>query len=182
MGPMPLRPTVVYLALVALAATTCASGSGSAATVGVPATNATTAPLLPVDAVELPDVDLATFRQLLSQLRGTPVVVNVWASWCGPCRHEAPHLADAAETYGDRVQFLGIDILDSRGSARGFIREFGWTYPSLFDATGTVRDGLGLLGQPDTVFFDQRGHELARVTGPIAPEELTKRLEQLTAG
>src|SRR5438094_202055 len=59
----------------------------------------------------LPQLDPARFRQLLAQLRGKPVVVNIWASWCGPCIAEAPDLAAAAREFQGRVQFLGVDVL-----------------------------------------------------------------------
>lgn len=81
-------------------------------------------------------------------------MVDVWASWCAPRRDEAPILAGANRSYGDRVRFIGVDILDERGSARAFMREHGWTYPSVYDPSGAIRDGLGLLGQPVTLFYD----------------------------
>lgn len=182
MTPMPLRRAALLLLVLAVGSAACSNGStrddGAAA---IPARNATTASLLPTDAAALPDIDLAAFRRLLDELRGTPVVVNVWGSWCGPCRTEAPSLAAASRTYGDRVQFLGIDILDSRDSARAFMHRYGWRYPSLFDPTAAVRDGLGLLGQPDTIFYGANGREVSRWTGPIPAEELTKRVQQLIA-
>lgn len=138
---------------------------------GVPAANATTAALLPTTVDALPDADLATFRSLLDQVRGTPLVVNVWASWCGPCQEEAPRMAAAARANPD-VQFLGIDILDTRVSGRAFLTEHGWTFPSLFDATGAIRDGLGLLGQPVTLFYGADGTLVSSYTGPIPEEEL----------
>jgi thiol-disulfide isomerase/thioredoxin len=142
----------------------------------VPAGNAATATLLPTDAFALPEFDLARYDRLLGQLEGTPVLVNFWGSWCEPCRDEAPHLASAHESYGDRVQFLGVDILDAREGARGFMREFGWTYPSVFDPPASIRDGLGLLGQPVTLFYDAAGDLVDRWVGPIPPDELEQRI------
>ena len=98
------------------------SPDDAAATPARPAQNAVTAPLLPTHVAELPSFDVQTYQELLTQLRGTPVVVNVWAAWCGPCQAEAPLLLAASGTYGDRVQFLGVDILDSRDGARGIHR------------------------------------------------------------
>ena len=94
---------------------------------------------------------------MIARQRGTPVLVNIWASWCGPCRQEAPFLAAANRTYGDRVRFVGVDILDERGSARDFIRASGWTYPSVYDPSGAIRDALGVIGQPATLFYDADG-------------------------
>lgn len=134
---------------------------------------------LPTEPTALPEFTLADYRLALGQLRGTPVVVNVWASWCGPCREEAPLLAAANETYGDRVRFIGVDILDERGSARDFMREYGWTYPSVFDPSGAIRDGLGLLGQPVTLFYDASGELVDTWTGPLTEERLDANLHAI---
>jgi thiol-disulfide isomerase/thioredoxin len=183
MRPVTLRRSVLAIVVLGLAGGACAE-AGTGAGPGrspVPAGNATTAALLPSDAFALPQFDLAAYERLLGQLTGTPVVVNVWGSWCAPCRDEAPDLARAHAEYGDRVQFLGVDILDARESARGFMREFGWTYPSVFDPPAAIRDGLGLLGQPTTLFYDETGALVDRWVGPIPAEELERRLEELTA-
>lgn len=145
----------------------------------MPAANASTASLLPTNVLALPSFDYAKFQELLGQLRGTPVLVNVWASWCGPCQAEAPHLADAAERFGSKVQFLGVDILDSRPSARSFMEREGWTYPSVYDETGSIRDQLGFIGQPVTAFFDASGTLVSSWSGPVTPEILTRRLQDL---
>jgi thiol-disulfide isomerase/thioredoxin len=177
---MPLRRTVLGVALTVCIAGACTAGDGSdGAHVAIPAQNATSAALLPTDAAELPDVDPASFDRLLEQLRGTPVVVNIWGSWCGPCRREAPLLADASDRYGDRVQFIGIDILDSRTAAVEFMTQYGWRYPSLYDATGAVRDHLGLLGQPDTLFYDGSGSLEFRLAGPLTPSVLGRHVRAL---
>jgi cytochrome c biogenesis protein CcmG/thiol:disulfide interchange protein DsbE len=83
----------------------------------------------------LPEFTLAEYERTLDGLRGTPLLVDIWASSCGPCREEAPLLASAHETYDDRVRFVGVDILDERDSARAFMREVGWTYRSVYDPT-----------------------------------------------
>lgn len=146
---------------------------------GEPALNATEAPLLPTDAQALPDVDPERFEALLSQLRGTPVLVNVWGSWCGPCTREAPALRAASEKYGDRVQFLGIDILDDRPSAREFMSRYGWRYPSLFDVRGAVRDALGYIGQPITLIYDERGDLSFEWQGEVSGERLDAELQKV---
>jgi cytochrome c biogenesis protein CcmG, thiol:disulfide interchange protein DsbE len=128
--------------------------------------------LLPADPTQLPTMTYAEFETLLVQLRGTPIVVNIWASWCGPCIDEAPDLADAADRYEGRVQFIGVDILDNRESARDFIREFGWTYPSVFDPIGEIRDRLGLFGQPVTLFYDGGGERVSVWIGATTPQIL----------
>jgi thiol-disulfide isomerase/thioredoxin len=145
-----------------------------------PASNVATAALLPTSVDALPALDLAGFRELLGQVRGTPLVVNVWASWCGPCQEEAPRMA-AAAAGNPGVQFLGVDILDTRSDARGFLAEHGWTFPSVFDATGAIRDGLGLLGQPVTLFYAADGSLASTYTGPIPEAELTARIAAITS-
>ncbi|HZD80985.1 MAG TPA: TlpA disulfide reductase family protein [Actinomycetota bacterium] len=177
------RPPAILIVL-CLGAGSCASSPPAAGSAipSRPASNATTAALLPVDALSLPTFDVDRYRQLIDQLRGTPVVVNIWASWCGPCREEAPHLAAAARHLGASVQFLGVDILDSRTSARSFIERYGWTYPSLFDETGAIRDQLGLIGQPATVFYDATGRVVSTWSGAISADLLTRRLQQIRAG
>ncbi len=139
---------------------------------GSPARNAATAPLLPTHVAELPTFDVQMYQELLTQMRGTPVVVNVWAAWCGPCQAEAPLLHAASRTYGDRVQFLGVDILDSRDGARGFIDDHGLMYPSVFDPSGAIRDSLGMIGQPVTVFYDADGNVVKAYPGQLTQTAL----------
>ena len=185
MRPVSSPRAIALILVTAIAATSCSqssTGRGPGTRSPVPAGNAADATLLPADAFALPEFDLDRYEQLLGQLGGTPVLVNFWGSWCAPCRDEAPHLASAHASYGDRVQFLGVDILDARQGAREFMREFGWTYPSVFDPPAAIRDGLGLLGQPVTLFYDADGELVDRWVGPIPPDELTMRLDSLAAG
>jgi len=174
---------IVIAVVVALAAASCGGGhgSGSSPTSG-PAVNATHAELLPTDVYELPDFTFARFHQLLTQLRGTPVVVNVWGSWCAPCREEGPRLAAAARKYGHDVQFIGVDVQDTKDGGRGFIRDMGWTYPSVFDPTpqGDIYVQLGYLGVPDTIFYDAAGRKLDDHSGPISASQLEEGIHKIT--
>jgi cytochrome c biogenesis protein CcmG, thiol:disulfide interchange protein DsbE len=142
--------------------------------VGPAAQNASTAALLPTHVAELPTFDVDTYQRLLTQLRGTPVVVNVWAAWCGPCKAEASLLRSASRTYGDRIQFLGVDILDSLEGARGFIADHDLTYPSVFDPSGAIRDSLGMIGQPVTVFYDAGGDVAQTWEGQLSQAALAR--------
>jgi cytochrome c biogenesis protein CcmG/thiol:disulfide interchange protein DsbE len=145
-------------------AASCAGGRGGPSTssslqlgTSPDATNATRAALLPTNRFALPDLTPATFQELLGQLKGTPVVVNFWASWCGPCRQEGPGLARVARQYGHRVQFIGVDLKDHTQPAQIFIRDFGYPYPSVADPQGAIQRSFGFYGQPVTVFLARDG-------------------------
>ena len=136
-------------------------------------------PLLPSSPTALPQFDPARFHELLSELQGKPVVVNIWASWCGPCIVEAPGLARAARDYQGRVQFLGVDILDQRTPAQAFIRKYGWIYPSVFDSTGAIRDDLGFVGQPVTIVIDSSGKSVFTASGAVSEGTLREELNKV---
>ena len=135
---------------------------------------------LPDSPEALPLVDMAGYRELLSGLDGTPVVVNVWASWCAPCRDEAPLLGRASNSHPD-VQFVGVDIQDSKDGAIGFIRHYAIPYPSLFNPSADIRDSLGLPGQPDTLFYDANGILQSQILGPLDQAALDQGLAKITA-
>jgi thiol-disulfide isomerase/thioredoxin len=178
---LPRRPLVVLALAVAFLAGCTGSGgpTGAPEPMGLPAGNATEVPGLPTTVDALPDVDPAGYRQLLGELRGTPVLVNVWASWCTPCVSEIPRLVEAHERYGTRVQFLGIDLLDNRSGAQAFIRDLDMTYPSVFDPSGAVRDSLGLFAPPVTLFYDRRGRLVATSYGEISDTDLQSNLRAI---
>lgn len=169
-------------AVLAVAATGCSGDGATTVTPKVSAANAAEASLLPTAADALPTFDFAKFEDLGAQLNGVPVVVNIWSSWCGPCRTEAPELAAAAATYGSQVQFLGVDILDNRGDAASFIRQYHWSYPSLYNASGDIRDKLGFVGQPETLFYDSAGHVVSTWIGPITADQLDQHIAAITPG
>ena len=127
-----------------------------------------TAPLL------VGDGDLA-----LADLKGKPIVLNFWASWCAPCKDEAPLLQDAHERFGDRVTFLGVDIRDARSDALEFVEEYGLTYPSVRDEGMRVYADYGLTGQPETFFIDSDGVLVEHVPGPVDGESLSRALDVL---
>lgn len=97
----------------------------------------------------LPLQQLLTLPQLpLRQLRGRPVVLNFWASWCIPCKEEAPRLNAAAQAHAGTVVFLGVDVQDLITDARRFLRHHGVRYASVHDNAGSTYDGYGLTGVP----------------------------------
>jgi thiol-disulfide isomerase/thioredoxin len=117
-------------------------------------------------ATDLPDLTLSCLgggRDVdLARLTGTPTVINVWASWCAPCRAELPLLARADQAYGVRVRVLGIDFDDSAPDhAIDLARTSGVTYPLLVDRAGETRKPFGVVGLPQTVFVDAQGRMVA---------------------
>lgn len=98
------------------------------------------------------------YRARIAALRGYPVVVNVWASWCGDCRFEFPMFQRLAARLGKRVAFMGIDSADSDDAARTFLGEEPLPYPSFTDPGNSLAESLGVShGLPDTAFYDRRG-------------------------
>jgi thiol-disulfide isomerase/thioredoxin len=98
------------------------------------------------------------FRAQLSELRGHPVVVNKWASWCGPCRYEVPFLQRASVRYGRQVAFIGIDGGDAQDAARAFLRAHWLSYPSFADPHEQIARTIDAPNNyPITVYLDRRG-------------------------
>src|SRR3954470_4348318 len=100
----------------------------------------------------------AAFKARLASLRGHPVVVNQWASWCGPCRAEFPHFQRLSLSLGKRVAFLGVDAMDNDGDAAAFLKRSPIAYPSYKDGDGKVAqvfNGVGPL--PKTIFYSRSG-------------------------
>jgi cytochrome c biogenesis protein CcmG, thiol:disulfide interchange protein DsbE len=106
----------------------------------------------------------------LSKLRGHPVVVNVWASWCGPCRSEFPHLQSQAAKHGEEVAFLGVDTQDSDDAARTFLEEFPVPYPSISDPDRDVEAAVRAVGLPVTAFYGPDGELRYTKQGPYTDE------------
>lgn len=104
----------------------------------------------------------ADFRRRLRALRGHPVVVNVWGSWCGPCKLEFPHFQEAVRRRGRDVAFLGINLIDNREKAEAFLRTRPVPYYSLEDGNGgiTREAAPGIKGAPHTIFYDAEGRRV----------------------
>jgi cytochrome c biogenesis protein CcmG, thiol:disulfide interchange protein DsbE len=104
----------------------------------------------------------------LASLRGRAVVLNFWASWCGPCKDEAPLLQQASQRWrGKGVAFVGVDVKDFRGDARKFLERYGVTYPNVHDGKGSTIGRYGVTGYPETYFIDARGRVRYRIAGPV---------------
>jgi cytochrome c biogenesis protein CcmG/thiol:disulfide interchange protein DsbE len=116
----------------------------------------------------------------LAQLRGKPLVVNFWASWCGPCKDEAPVLQRTYERYrGQGLVVLGIDVKDFREDARRFMRRYGLTYPVVYDGKGSTIGRWGLQGYPETFFVDRTGKLVGeRIAGAVDIERNREAFER----
>jgi cytochrome c biogenesis protein CcmG/thiol:disulfide interchange protein DsbE len=113
----------------------------------------------------------------LDGLRGRPVVLNFWATWCVPCASEHPVLVAAARGAGD-AQFLGIVFDDQEAAVQAWLRRSGSAYPSLMDPGGKVAIAYGISGVPETFFVDRRGVVVAKHVGPLDPDTLRRRLAE----
>lgn len=101
---------------------------------------------------------VSAFHRTLASVRGYPVVINKWGSWCGPCRFEFPDFQQASVQFGRRVAFLGLDGADNSGDAEGFLRRFPVTYPSFEDPSEDIARSLHVPnGYPETLFLDRQG-------------------------
>lgn len=113
----------------------------------------------------------------LADLRGRPVIVNFWASWCGPCIEEFPLLRDAAARYEtDGLAVVGIVYRDRSEAAREFMQRQGGTWPAAMDPGERVATAYGVVGPPETYFIDRDGIIVARNIGQIAPAMLDAQL------
>jgi cytochrome c biogenesis protein CcmG/thiol:disulfide interchange protein DsbE len=132
----------------------------------------------------LVDLTPAAFEGELRSLRGYPVVLNVWAQWCGPCREEFPLLRTAAARYGTRIAFLGVnvDAASSRGRAERFLREQPTAYPSVTDPDERIARRLEASGRPSTVFLDPQGRIVTVRQGAYARLEDLERDLRMYAG
>jgi cytochrome c biogenesis protein CcmG/thiol:disulfide interchange protein DsbE len=115
----------------------------------------------------------------LAVLRGTPVLINVWASWCVPCRDEAPELARFDRQMHERAPLVGIDFQDDRSEALAFIREFRWRFPNVRDPRGKLGGRYGLVGLPTTFVIDGQGRIARALTGAQTYEELVSAVEEV---
>jgi len=130
-----------------------------------------------------PDFSIDLFQGgtlTLSDLVGKPIVINFWASWCGPCRDEAPGLEKTWRLYKDQgVVFVGIDVRDTEADARAFLKEFGISYPNGPDSNNRIAVSYGLTGVPETVFVNREGRVVRRILGPLTEGKLREYVEEI---
>jgi cytochrome c biogenesis protein CcmG/thiol:disulfide interchange protein DsbE len=125
------------------------------------------------------DGGLEAYEAQIGELEGTPIVVNKWASWCGPCRFEFPFFQSQVLEHGTEIAFLGVDTDDSVDAAETFLAELPLPYPSFADPDSEIADELGLREFPSTVFYDSAG-EIAYVRrgGYGSEEELAADVDE----
>lgn len=141
----------------------------------------------PAERAEMPAVSGVTIEGKpidLADLRGRVVVLNVWGSWCAPCRAEAPDLARVSrETFDQGVRFVGIDVRDNPAAARAFSRSFRIPYPSIDDQSGRILAAFAgvvpVSAVPSTIFVDRQGRIAARVVGGIDATTLRQAIADL---
>ena len=185
-----LRTWIGALALAAaLGLPGCGSGGGGDAVAAPDYERALAGSPAPLAALyrqgnQLLGGEVEAYEQRIESLRGYPVVVNVWASWCGPCRLEFPAFQRMAAEYGKRVAFLGVDSQDSDEAARTFLRDNPVPYPSYTDPDEEITAAIGATrGLPVTAIYDRRGELIHFSYVPyVETEDLRADIERCALG
>ena len=112
----------------------------------------------------------------IEKLRGKPVILNFWATWCGPCYEEHPTLVANARNLQPGVQFIGVVFNDDEDKILRFLAERGTAYPTLLDAQGKTAIAYGVGGVPETFFLNPKGTIVAKFEGPLTTEALQTEL------
>lgn len=168
------RPPAILLVVLAIGAAAAAARRGASPSPVVVEDGTREAPQF-----VLPDLVDAGGVVRLADHRGTPVVLNFWASWCVPCRNEMPVLARVSDEFAGEVAFLGVDHQDVRDDGLALVREAGVRYPSGFDPQGRTASSFGLRGMPTTVFIGANGEVLATSLGELTEPELRTSIVDL---
>ena len=157
---------------VVTAATACGQDDTETMRPGSAPTGADALPSLRRDANELLGGGVPGFHARLAGLRGHPVVVNQWASWCGPCRYEFPFFAALARRYEGRVAFLGVNSKDNDDDARAFLKRYPVPFPHFADPEGEIaRVFRGGRAFPTTAYYDANGELVFTHAGSYATED-----------
>lgn len=127
---------------------------------------------------DLPATTSEEFEAHLADI-DRPVVVNVWASWCLPCRAEAPLLNAAFAQYGDEVEFIGVDVQDNQKDAKAFLAEFGLDFDHFFDRSRDVPNFYGGIGTPITFFFGPNGELVKTHNGILDERTLALNIDEV---
>lgn len=187
MTPRTVRLTLWLLALAAavvfaglnLGVTLKGGAGGPESTEAAPSLAGKPAPDFRLPTLEPYRAEWGETLALEDFLSERPLVVNFWASWCVPCRREAPLLEAAWQRHRGRVQFIGVNFQDQEAEALKFIEEFGQSFPSGADPRGEVGVAFGLFGVPTTYFIRPDGMIRAQKVGELSEEELDAYLKEL---
>lgn len=114
----------------------------------------------------------------LTDLKGKPALIDFWASWCEPCREEAPEVARLSRSLHGQAAVVGIDYTDREDSARSFLRQYGWTFPVLSDPNGTYGARYGFSALPTTLVLDPEGRVAAILRGPQSVADFRRELRR----
>ena len=133
---------------------------------------------MPGDRADLPATTSDEFEAHLADL-DRPAVVNVWASWCLPCRSEAPLLNQASERYGEEIEFIGVNVTDNQSDAKAFLAEFGLPFDHFFDRDRQVPNFYGGIGIPITFFFAPNGELVKAHNGILDDRTLALNIDEL---
>lgn len=131
-----------------------------------------------------PDFNITSFegeQYSLDSLRGTPIVINFWASWCVECYKEAALLEQSYQDFKDDIVFLGIDYLDTDKEALAYLEQYGVTYPSGPDIQSAMAKAYRITGVPETFFVDRDGNIIHVQIGPIERPQLYQLLQRLVS-
>ncbi|MEV7214066.1 TlpA disulfide reductase family protein [Kitasatospora cineracea] len=187
-----IRLTAALGAASALALAGCSSsGSSGGGGVGFVTGKGGIATAAPAQRVAAPDITGTSLdgggALKLSDYRGKVVVLNIWGSWCSPCRAEAKGLQESSQKYGDQVQFLGINTRDTDpANAVAFEKNFGVGYPSIYDPDGAEilkfpKGSLNPQSIPTTIVVDKDGRLAARAMRALSAEDLQKMVDPVLA-
>ncbi len=150
----------------------------------VPAQSQTNAGISPLIGHPAPDFTLAALSSQstpavhLASLKGKPVMLDFWASWCVPCQHEAPLLQTTWQrVQGQGVVFLGIDFQDDHTQGLNFLHTYGITYPNVVDDSGSTAINYGVTGVPETFFLNRQGVIVSKVIGELTEQTMQSNLQ-----
>ena len=172
----------LLLALAVVLTTACSGTAQGAAGAGFVAGDGSSSAIPLEQRQAAPPINAPTLAGdmlALADLDG-PVVVNFWASWCGPCAKEAPALRNVAKAYKGRVEFVGVDVKDRTPSALNFERDFRIPYPSWEDQAATIAASFGGIGPaalPSTIVLDAQHRVAARMFGAVDEAQLSGALD-----
>jgi cytochrome c biogenesis protein CcmG/thiol:disulfide interchange protein DsbE len=119
-------------------------------------------------------------RVTLAELKGKPLVINFWATWCGPCKQEDPVLRWGYRKFGQEAAFIGVIFEDTEENARRALAENNLGFPQLVDPLSSMAVDYGVTGVPETYFVDASGTIRGKFVGPIDPQSLTERIQELS--